>query len=74
MDQYLATTIRSYRNIRMRNIPLVATRDAVLGRWWNQFRFGRAFVVGATWRAIHDRLLPAYAETMGVTTENLREY
>ena len=58
----------------MRRIPLVATGDFLFSRWWNQFRLALAFVTEAVWRTRHGVMVPADAETVVQTPENLANY
>ena len=74
MDTFLNRAIRTYRQIEMRNLPLVATGHTLMGRWYNWFSLNRSLVVEATWRAVHGRLVPADADSIEAEPVNQRNY
>ena len=74
MDTFIARAVVEGYRMRMRLIPMIANGDALMSRWWNQFRFALPFVTEAVWRGLHGLMVPADAETVDTTTANVSEY
>ena len=77
MDSFLARYILDGRHperLRLREIPLLTAGDALVSRWWNRFQFLGRFVLEEHWRGIHGLMIPADAEKVSTTTENIAEY
>ena len=75
MDDYLdRVMVDDNVRVRMRQLPIVATGYALMGRWWNRFSIQIAFITEAVWRAIHGVMVPADAETVDTTSTKFCEY